>query len=165
VGTRAFNAPTAFSPNPSVTGSAIREQAPVPSFFFVALPTKRARTRQGAARWSERPVKTPSRRPKSAPCSARIFTAPDPRAGVLLPREESGDEGRRPNHSDAAATTTYKRATDKPVQDGAQEQDSGARVIIIKVPRLDGSRPHRYGGLEWDSAPHPYRPLLCHLCM
>ena len=67
---------------------------------------------------------------------------------MLLLGEELGDEGRRPNHSNAAATTTYKRAMDKPIQDGAQEQDSGARVIIIKVPRLDGSRPRQYGGLE-----------------
>ena len=67
---------------------------------------------------------------------------------MFLPREGLGDEGRHLNHSDAATATTYKRAMDKPVQDGAQEQDSGARVIIIKVPRQDGSRPRRYGGLE-----------------
>ena len=50
---------------------------------------------------------------------------------MFLPREESGDERWHLNHSDAAATMTYKRATDKPIQDGAQEQDLGARVIII----------------------------------
>ena len=72
----------------------------------------------------------------------------DPRAGMFLPREGSGNGGRHLNHSDVAAVATYERATDKPVQDGAQEQDSGARVIIIKVPRQDGSRPRRYGGLE-----------------
>jgi len=67
---------------------------------------------------------------------------------MSLPREGSGDEGRHLNHSDTATATTYKRATDKPVQDGVQEQDSGARVIIIKELRQDGSRPHRYRGLE-----------------
>jgi len=67
---------------------------------------------------------------------------------MFLPREGSGDEGRHLNHSDTAAATTYKRATDKPVQDDAQEQDFGAHVIIIKVLRQDGSRPRRYGGLE-----------------
>jgi len=67
---------------------------------------------------------------------------------MFLPKEGSDDEGRHLNHSDAAAATTYKRATDKPVQDGAQEQDSGARVIIIKVPRQDGSRARQCGGLE-----------------
>jgi len=65
-----------------------------------------------------------------------------------FPREGSGDEGQHLNHSDAAAATTYKRATDKPVHDGAQEQDSGARVIIIKVPRQYDWRPGQYGGLE-----------------
>jgi len=67
---------------------------------------------------------------------------------VFLPKEESGDKRQHLNHSGAAAAMTYKRATDKPVQDAAQEQDLGARVIIIKVPRQDGSRPRRYGGLE-----------------
>ena len=67
---------------------------------------------------------------------------------MFLPKEGSGNRGRHRNHSDAAAATTYKRATDKPVQDGAQGQDSGAHIIIIKVPRQDGSRPRRYGGLE-----------------
>jgi len=67
---------------------------------------------------------------------------------MFLPREGSSYDGRHLNHSDAAAVTTYKHATDKLVQDGEQEQDSGARVIIIKVPRQDGSRPRRYGGLE-----------------
>ena len=67
---------------------------------------------------------------------------------MFLPREGSGNDGRHLNHSDTAAAMTYKRATDKPVQDGAQEQDSGARVIIIKVPRQDGSRSRRYGSLE-----------------
>jgi hypothetical protein len=89
----------------------------------------------------------------------------DPRADTFLPREGSGNRGRHLNHSDTAAVTTYKRATDKPVQDGAQEQDSGARVIIIRVPREDSLRPRRYGGLEWVSAPYPYRPLFCRLCM
>jgi len=89
----------------------------------------------------------------------------DPRADTFLPREGSGNRGWHLNHSDAAAVMTYKRATDKPVQDGAQEQDSGARIIIIRVPRQDGSRPRRYGGLEWVSAPYPYRPLFCRLCM
>jgi len=63
----------------------------------------------------------------------------DPRADTFLPREGSGNRGRHLNHSDAAAVATYKRATDKPVQDGAQEQDLGAHVIIIRVPRQDGS--------------------------
>jgi len=67
---------------------------------------------------------------------------------MFLPREGSGNEGQHLNHSDVDAVMTYKRATDKPVQDDAQEQDLGARVIIIKVPRQDGSRPRRYGGLE-----------------
>jgi len=67
---------------------------------------------------------------------------------MFFPREGSGGEGWHLNHSDAATATTYKRATDKPVQDGAQDQDLGARVIIIKVSRQDGSRPRRYGGLE-----------------
>jgi len=67
---------------------------------------------------------------------------------MSLLREGSGNDGQHLNHSDAAAVMTYKRATDKPVQDDAQEQDSGARVIIIKVLRQDGSRPRRYGGLE-----------------
>ena len=60
--------------------------------------------------------------------------AHDPRAGVLLPGEGSGDEGRHLNHFDTTVATAYKRATDKPDQDDAQEQDSVARVIIIKVP-------------------------------
>jgi len=72
----------------------------------------------------------------------------DPRVDTFLPREGSGNRGRHLNHSDAAAVATYKGAIDEPVQDGAQEQDSGARVIIIRVPRQDGSRPRRYGGLE-----------------
>jgi len=71
----------------------------------------------------------------------------DPRADTFLPREGSGNIGRHLNHSDAAAVAMYKRATDKPVQDGTQEQDSGAHVIIIRVPRQDDSRPCRYGGL------------------
>jgi len=62
-------------------------------------------------------------------------------------KEGTGNGGRHLNHSDAAAVATYERATDKPVEDSAQEQDSGARVII-KVLRQDGSRPRRYGGLE-----------------
>jgi len=53
---------------------------------------------------------------------------------VLLLGEGSGDEGRHLNHFDTTVATAYKRATDKPDQDGAQEQDSVARVIIIKVP-------------------------------
>jgi len=44
------------------------EQAPVKLFSFAALPTKQARAWQGTAGWSERPVKTPSRCPKSALC-------------------------------------------------------------------------------------------------
>jgi len=64
---------------------------------------------------------------------------------MFLPREGSGNGGWHLNHSDVAAVTTYKRAMDKLVQDGVQEQDSGARVIIIRVPRQDGSRPRRYG--------------------
>ena len=67
---------------------------------------------------------------------------------MFLPQEGSGNGGRHLNHSDAPAVTTYKRATDKPIQDGAQEQDLGARIIIVKVPRQDGLRPRRYGGLE-----------------
>jgi len=67
---------------------------------------------------------------------------------MFLPREGLGNGRQHLNHSDAAAIVTYQRATDKPVQDGAQEQDSGARVIIIKVLRQDGSRPRQYGGLE-----------------
>ena len=66
---------------------------------------------------------------------------------MFLPQEGMGNGGRHLNHSSAAAVTMYERATDKPVQDDAQEQDSGARVII-KVLRQDGSRPRRYGGLE-----------------
>ena len=38
---------------------------------------------------------------------------------MILPREGSGDDGQHLNHSDVAAVMTYKRATDKPVQDGA----------------------------------------------
>jgi len=64
---------------------------------------------------------------------------------MFLPKEGSGNGARHLNHSDATAVATYKRATDKPVQDGAQEEDSRARVIIIRVPREDGSRPRRYG--------------------
>jgi len=67
---------------------------------------------------------------------------------MFLPREGSGNGGWHLNHCDVATVATYKRATDKPVQDGAQEQDLGARVIIIRVPRQDGSRPRQYGGLE-----------------
>ena len=67
---------------------------------------------------------------------------------MFLSREGSSNGGRHLNHSNAAAIATYKRATDKPVQDGAQEQDSEERVIIMKVPRQDGSRPRRYGGLK-----------------
>jgi len=160
VETRAFNAPAQ-----SVTGSVIgNEHLSNRSCLQPCPPNEpeHGRAQRGGRNIPSRP---PSRHPKSALCSAKLCAAPDPRAGVFLLRKESGDKGRRPNHSDAAATTTYKRATDKPVQDGAQEQDSGARVIIIKVPRQDGSRPRRYLGHELVSAPHPYRPLICHLCM
>jgi len=84
---------------------------------------------------------------------------------MFLPREGSGYGGLHLNHSDTIAVATYKHATDKPVQDGAQEQDSGARVIIIKVPRQDGSRPRQYGDLEQVSVPYPYQPLFCRLYM
>ena len=147
-GTRTFNAPAAFSPNPSVTGSVIGNKHPSnPSFLQPCPPNEpeRGRAQRGGRNVPSRP---PSRRPKSALCSARLCAAPDPRAGLFLPREGSDDEGRHLNHYDSAAAMTYKRATDKPVQDVAQEQDLGARVIIIKVPRQDGSRPRRYGGLE-----------------
>ena len=135
-GTTAFNAPATFSPISH--GKRDREQAPVQTSHSMA----------GCSEVVETSRQDLLETPKVSARSARLCAAPNPRAGMFLPREGSGGEGRHLNHSDAAAATAYKRAMDKPVQDGAQEQDSGARVIIIKVPRQDGSRPRRYGGLE-----------------
>ena len=114
-GTRAFNAPAAFSPNSSVTGSVIGNKHPSNRSFLQPCPPnepEHGRAQRGGRNVLSSP---PSRRPKSALCSARLCAAPDPRVGMFLPREGSNDEGRHLNHSDAAAATTYKRATDKPV--------------------------------------------------
>jgi len=118
-GTRAFNVPAAFSPNPTITGSVIGNRHPSNRSFLQSYPPDEpeyGRTQRDGRNISSGP---PSRRPKSALRSAGLCAAPDPRAGMFLPREESGDERRHLNHSDATAATTYKRATDNPVQDNA----------------------------------------------
>jgi len=86
--------------------------------------------------------------PKVSALFSKALRSDGPSSGRVPSREELGDERRHLNRSNTAAPTTYKHATGKPVQDVAQEQDSGARIIIIKVPRQDSSRPRRYGGLE-----------------
>ena len=62
-GTRAFNAPAVFSPNPQVTGSVMGNRHPS-RHSFCSLPTKSARAWQIAGSGSERPIKIPLETPK-----------------------------------------------------------------------------------------------------
>ena len=148
MGTRAFNAPAAFSPNLTVTGSVTGNKHPSNRSFLQLSPPNKLEyggAQQGGRNVSSRPPRDAQSQRSVQRGFARYLTLEQAR---FLPREELDYERRRLNHPDAAATMTYKHATDKLVQDGAQEQDSGARVIIIKVRIQDGSRPRRYGDLE-----------------
>jgi hypothetical protein len=109
-GTRAFNAPAMFSRNPTVMGSVIGSKHPSNRSFLQPCPPDKpenCRAQQDGRNVLSRP---PSRRPKLALRSAGLCAASDPRAGMFLPREESGDERWHLNHYDATATTTYKHA-------------------------------------------------------
>jgi len=91
-GTRAFNAPVAFSPNTPVTGSVIGNMHPSRHSFLQPSPLndpERVRTR-GAG--MERLIRTPSRHPGSTLWTAKRCTTADPRPDLFPSR---GRVGRR----------------------------------------------------------------------
>ena len=100
MGTRAFNAPAVFSPNPTAMGSMIGSEHPSnPPFFCSFIPSEElgyGRVLRDSRDVASQP---PSRHPKSAHRSARPCAMPDRRANTFLPKEESGGERQHLNHS------------------------------------------------------------------
>jgi len=132
-GTRAFNAPAAFSPNPSVTGSVIGNKHPS-CHSFCSLPHQTNQNMAGHREWVGTSNQETPRDAKGQHSGQRGVTRHQTlESACFLPGEGSGDERQHLNHSGVAVTATYKHATDKPIHDGAQERNSGARVIIIRV--------------------------------
>jgi len=91
-GTRAFNAPALFSPNPTVMGNVIGSKHPSNQPFLQRYPSKGVRVWPSTVRRSERHVTAPSRCSKSALRLVGLCAASDPRANTFLPKEESGSE-------------------------------------------------------------------------
>ena len=72
-GTRAFNAPTVFSPNPTVTGNVIGSKHPSNRPFLQLYPSRRGRVWPSTVRRSERHVTAPLEMPKvSAPVNRAL---------------------------------------------------------------------------------------------
>ena len=99
-GARAFNATTMLPPNPIVTGSVIAEQAPVKSPLFPALSSRleKSTTLHSAAGVISH-HDTPRDIQGQRSCITKSSVSPNPRAGMLLPKEGSSDRSQRFNHS------------------------------------------------------------------
>ena len=96
---RAFNATAMLPPNPTATGSVIRQCAPVKSHFssFILKIGEKYKPVQCGRR--NIPSRHPSRRSRSALYITNPPEPPDPRTGMLLPRKGSSNRGQRFNHS------------------------------------------------------------------
>jgi len=76
---------------------------------------------------------------------------------MYLPREESGDGRQHLNHSTRLQLRRTRVPTVKPVQDSAQEPNSGARVIITQVLCNKTARDH--AGTEASSRTARHDPI------
>ena len=100
MGFRAFIAIDRFPPNPTGIANVMMGRAPVKSYFFIALsPYLKICTYRYYCNRRNVPSRGPSRRDGQRSCARASPMPPDPRARVLLSREELSDESHRSNDS------------------------------------------------------------------
>jgi len=136
---------------------------------FCSFPTERPRRVRTQETRMERLIGTSSRYPRSALQIPAYYTASDPRPNRAPTQERVG---RRLTSSQLRRRVRHHTIQACDLRTGTRRlagQNAGARVIITKLSRWDGSRPRRTGASSRSAlhaAINPYPNIyVCTLCL